>query len=280
MFKTIALFPEIEPQKYDGNRRYLPILTVSENHKGVLDVDTVKGCTMGLKAYPDGGCYGECYAMKTAQRYGIDFSMSISRKVFLWNKVAIFHAVKNHYAKWYRIGTAGDPCHDWNNTIGICEFLRNTGKIPVIITKHWMPLNDEQIFQFKKLNAVINTSTSGMDTDAEVKYRVSQIERLKIAGIRSINRVVTCDYTESTNWSRKAKSKQDYLLSITPMIDNPLRANKSSKRVVSGEINLIRMDSSIGGGKMVSLHDKAVYLGSCEKCPDQCGVIPQIIGDK
>ena len=57
-------------------RIYRPFLTASENGKGVMDVDTVKGCTLGMAAYPDGGCYGECYAQKTAVRYGINFSVS------------------------------------------------------------------------------------------------------------------------------------------------------------------------------------------------------------
>ena len=36
--------------------QYRPILTVVENGKGVLDVDTIKGCTMGMRIYPHGGC--------------------------------------------------------------------------------------------------------------------------------------------------------------------------------------------------------------------------------
>jgi hypothetical protein len=62
------LFEDSEP--YEGKRRYLPILTAVENQKGVLDVDTVKGCAIGMRVYPNGGCYGECYAAKTAARYG------------------------------------------------------------------------------------------------------------------------------------------------------------------------------------------------------------------
>ena len=52
-------------------------LTATENSKGVLDVDAVKGCTLGMKAHPEGGCYGECYANKIAIQYGFDFSKSI-----------------------------------------------------------------------------------------------------------------------------------------------------------------------------------------------------------
>lgn len=34
---------------------------------------------------------------------------------------------------------------------------------------------------------------------------------------------------------------------------------------------LTRKDEAIGGGKLVSLHDNGVYLGTCDACPDQCG---------
>lgn len=252
-------------------REYLPILTAVENQKGVLDVDTVKGCTLGMQAQPNGGCYGECYAQKTAARYGIDFSVSVSRKLRRKDRADIFCKVRDHEASWYRIGTAGDPCHDWDNTLDVCEALKATGKTPVIITKHWIPLSDMHLRRLKDLAAVVNTSTSGLDSDAQTKYRVDQIRRIEAAGVRSVNRVVTCEYGRS-EWAISAKAKQDYLLSIGPIIDNPLRADSSNPRVINGEILLTRADEAIGGGKMVSLHSSDIYLGKCQSCPDQCGV--------
>ena len=60
-------------------RHYEDAIAVSANRKGVIDVDTVKGCTLGMRAYPDGGCYGECYAAKIAARNGIAFDVSVNR---------------------------------------------------------------------------------------------------------------------------------------------------------------------------------------------------------
>jgi len=252
-------------------RLYNTRLTAGENYKGVMDVDTVKGCAAGMASY-DGGCYGECYANKTATRYQINFSKSISRKVTSENSVTVFNTVKAHDATWYRIGTAGDPCHDWDNTIEVCEFLEQTGKVPVIITKHWEVATDKQLERLAGLGCVFNTSTSGMDTDEEIKHRVEQIERIKTFGMVSVCRVVTCEYG-TTDWALDCTEKEDYLLSIKPVIDNPFRVGKNNKRVKSGEILITRCDDSIGGGaKYVSLHDKSVFLGKCRDCPDQCGV--------
>lgn len=253
-------------------KTYRPILTATKNGKGVLDVDTVKGCKLGMAARPNGGCYGECYAAKDAARYGIDFTVSVSRLPAPWVWPDVYRAVRDHDATWYRIGVAGDPCHDWENTLEVCEALSSTGKVPVIITKHWIKLSDSHISRLKAVRAVVNTSVSGLDTDAETKHRVRQIQRLKDAGVRSVARVVTCNYTGTTEWSRAAKAKQDYLLTLLPIIDNPLRASKTNERVMSGEIELTKVENAIGGGKMISLNDPKAYLGTCDACPDQCGV--------
>ena len=63
---------------------YKPVLTASENLKGVLDVDTVKGCYSGMRAYPVTGCYGACYAATTAKMYGRDFTIAVSRRPAPW----------------------------------------------------------------------------------------------------------------------------------------------------------------------------------------------------
>lgn len=260
----------IDEPAHEGLRHYLPVLTASENQKGVLDVDTVKGCTLGMKVRPDGGCYNECYAAKTAARYGIDFGVSVSRKLTPWNRVEIFQAVRDFHASWYRIGTAGDPCHDWDNTLEVMEALHATGKQAVIITKHWIVLTDEHLRRLKALDAVINTSVSALDTPQELKHRLRQIRRIAAAGVHSVPRVVTCEFGD-TEWGKRAKGIQDYLMTLEHVIDNPLRAPRTNALVQSGDILLSTRPEAVGGGHSISLHDKSVYLGTCPECPDQCG---------
>ena len=259
---------------------YSSVLTVVENGKGVLDVDTVKGCEAGMARYPQGGCYGECYAYKNAVRYGLDFRKSISRQfIGREHKCDLIKIMLQHKAGWYRIGTAGDPCHDWKHTVAIVNALWHVHKIPVIITKHWIAMEDWHIEKLRSLGAVVNTSTSGMDTEGEIKHRTIQIERLRAGGVKSVCRVVTCNYGKS-EWARERKERQEYLLSIKPIIDNPLRARKSNPHVINGDIALTRSEASVGGGKYVSLHNEMPYLGKCDKCPDQCGVDLEDIKNK
>lgn len=262
------LFNEFEV--INEKRVYRGVLTATENRKGVLDVDTVKGCSIGMSKYPNGGCYYECYAYKTAKMYGIDFSVSISRKPGSKSFNSVFHAVKDYPALWYRIGTSGDPSHDWENTIEVCERLKSTGKTPIVITKHWNALTNAQIKIFIKVGAIFNTSTSGLDADEEIEHRIEQMDRLESAGIKSICRVVTCKFGTS-DWAKKAELKQKHLLSLSPVIDNPLRASISNELVIKGEILLEKRKEAIGGGKRISLHNGNVYLGKCNGCKDQCG---------
>jgi len=258
---------------YEKNEQglYKPRITACENRKGVLDVDTVKGCTCGMKKYPDGGCYGECYAYKIARKYAFNFKKSISRKLYKKDLSDVFFAVKNYSASWYRIGTTGDPSHDWDNTLSVCNALKETGKIPVIITKHWYQLSDKHLNGFKAIGVVFNTSTSGMDTDQEIEYRLEQIDRIEDAGMVSVCRVVTCEYG-NTEWGISCNKKQEMLLSLFPVIDNPFRATNNNQRVLSGDIIITKREDAVGGGKYVSLHKPDIYLGKCKDCPDQCGV--------
>jgi hypothetical protein len=171
--EQLAIFNNMARRPFP--RRYSNVLTVSINRKGVMDVDTVKGCSVGMATYPKGGCYGECYAYKNARTYGFDFRTSVSRQFMgREHKGTLIKMMLTYPVGWYRIGTA--------------------------------------------------------------------------------------------------KEKQDYLLSLAPVIDNPLRARKENSRVVAGDVILARRGESVGGGKYVSVNSSDAYLGTCRDCPDQCGV--------
>jgi len=250
-------------------REYKPVLTASVNRKGVLDVDTVKGCSYGMGKYPDGGCYGLCYACKTAVRYGYDFTKSVKRVPWGENVKSIENIVSQHHAPWFRIGVMGDPSFDWRLTVSVCAWLSKF-KIPVVITKHWIALSDAQMKMLRDCGTVVNTSTSPLDTENERKYRVAQFHRLSNAGVMSVLRVVSCDFG-GTPMGRELAGVQRGLFNEKPIIDNPLRIPRTDRRVVEGHINTVRI-RDMRGMASISLHDKDVYVGTCLSCPDQCGV--------
>lgn len=253
-------------------RFYSNGLTASFNLKGVLVVDTVKGCSSGMSKYPNGGCYGECYANKTAIARGFIFSKSVSRIINPDTFNTVFKTVKKQKLSWYRVGVNGDPSHDWENTVLVCDKLKRTFKIPVIVTKHWVKLNYNEIQKLKNLGAVINTSISPLDTMEEIEHRLKQADRIKKNGVESILRIVTCDFLK-TELAKKLNRIQDWLLSQPyKIIDNPLRATKNNQLFKKKHIGIAKIVDNVVGSRFVSLHKKDVFMGECKHCIDQCGV--------
>lgn len=270
--KQLDLFGQCEVERSTGYRQYGPWLTVEVNRKGVLDIDTVKGCSDGMSVYPDGGCYGECYANKIARRLRIDFTQSILRQLHTqWHKSTLTRIMGESGLSWYRVGTTGDPSYNWRHTINILNCLRFMEMTPVIVTKCWREPTDDQIDQLRQLGVVINISVSGMDSDAELHHRLNQRDRFIQMGVRVVTRVVTCAFG-SSEWAKSCAEKQAYLIRLEPIIDNPLRPSPRNQRVISGDIIVTNRRDSIGGGKTVSLQSaQGVHLGRCETCHDQCG---------
>lgn len=251
-------------------QKYGSKLTVNENQKGVLDVDTVKGCTLGMKARPGTGCYGACYANKIAQAYGQNFPVSVSRKPADEERKQIEKTIRKHPASWFRIGTMGDPCHDWENTVEVCEWLHGI-KQPIIITKHWRAVPDELLERFKTCRVCFNTSVSALDTDEELRHRLTEWVRLQEYGIKSILRIVSCKFGDTeTGRTLDAIQRRLFSLGGKEAIDNPLRLTLTDQRVLDGDILVERMQD-LSGLATISKVNPETYIGSCEACPDQCG---------
>ena len=247
---------------------FKPILTASVNKKGVIDIDTVKGCSYGIKKYPK-GCYDLCYAYRLAIARGYDFSRSVSRKIINSNITNIESTLINNPAPFFRIGTMGDPSHDWDLTIETCNWLSKF-KTPVIVSKHWESMSNDHIKQLKRCNAVINTSISCLDSSNEINYRLGIFRLLKENGVRSVLRIVSIKPGQTFK-GKYYNYIQTKLFKNTPIIDNPLRIPKSDKRVKSGDI-LVEIRHDLDSRQSVSLDNSCAFIGPCHLCPDQCGV--------
>ncbi len=251
-------------------KNYKDELTVEENQKGVLDLDTVKGCTFGCQNCKK-GCWGLCYAYKIATFRGIDFTKSVTR--WLKTKRQIKEIGKKIFRsnkEFIRIGTMGDPCHNWNYTIRICKWVVKSGKPIVIITKHWIKLTDEQMKQLGDLGVIINTSLSALDTKEQIKYRLEQYERYKKYG-RSVLRIISCDFNRDNEIGKELAEIQDELFKNDYIIDNPLRVPLSYPMVKSGIIKVKKI-MDINSEVYISKFNPETYIGVCENCPEKCGI--------
>lgn len=252
-------------------RPYGDLLTVDINQKGVLDVDVVKGCTAGIAAHGPKGCYQACYAANIANFRGIDFSRAVVRKVRETGQAqAIERAVKASPLGFFRIGTMGDPCHAWDETVSTVEWLAPFA-VPIIITKHWKSASDDQLRRLVVCGAVINTSVSALDSAKHLARRVNEINRYRDMGGKSVARVVSCDFNLDDPIGAKMAETQERLFSMKPIIDNPLRVPSTHHLVQAGVIR-VRKVKDLTATRTVSIHpDSQTYLGHCSGCTDLCG---------
>lgn len=202
-------------------KTYKNIISLCKNERGIWDLDTIKGCSSGL-AESKNGCYGDCYAYKTAKRYGIDFSKSIERHfVNDKHRQYIVKKIEKIDMPFIRIGCSGDPSENWEHTISIIEHLRYNNQLSlfsvesqkqiVIITRHWNILTDVQIERLSKYNVCINTSVSALDNDKLILNSLKQYNRLK-PFCKSVLRVVTCDFNYNNEQGKIMAEIQRMLL--------------------------------------------------------------------
>jgi hypothetical protein len=263
------LFPI--PSRSRHRRRYGDLLTADVNRKGVLDVDTVKGCTRGMAARPGSGCYDACYAARIATFRGIDFASSVVRTVrTAAQRESIERAVAASPYGFFRIGTMGDPCHAWEHTVRTVEWLAEFAR-PVIITKHWIRASDEQFRRLIACGTVLNTSVSAIDSDAELAHRKRQLLRFRLLGGKSVARIVSCAFDRSHPEGARMGSMQDGLFRMHPVLDNPLRVSRNHPLVTAGIVTL-SVERDLGADRTISLENPNTYLGHCRACPDVCGI--------
>jgi hypothetical protein len=252
-------------------RDYRDVLTADVNDKGVLDVDVVKGCSAGIASHGPAGCYGACYAASIAKFRGLNFGKSVVRKTHgAAHARSIERAVKASPLGLFRIGTMGDPCHAWEETCEVVEWL-SPYATPVIVTKHWTKATDEQFARLIACGAVLNTSISALDTTAQLAYRERQFARYADMGGDSLARIVSCDFIESDPVGARLAAIQRRLFTLSPVIDNPLRVNRQHPLVTSGVIRLTVVPDLVAE-RTVSISNPSTYLGHCNACPDQCGL--------
>lgn len=260
-------------------REYQNKITFTRNSRGVYSIDPSLGCSSGVNA-TENGCYGDCYAYRSAKIYGYDFSKTVYRH---FKNIDHLESIKKQVSRidmpFIRMGTMGDPSEDWGHTLDICELLQHDRqddffpidkKEIVIITKHWSNLTLQQLLRLKRLNVCINTSVSAMDEKEILGNSMAQFERVK-PFCRSVLRVVTCDFNKAHPDGYALSVIQDGIIAGRQYIDTVFRPSPKNDLITSGVIN-VKKKRFIKGKQLVSKLNKKTYLGKCENCREMCGV--------
>jgi hypothetical protein len=250
-------------------RVYSDKIALLKNSRGVYSLDTVMGCNAGMN-YRRGGCFGECFAAKSAKLYGYDFSTNVLRN-FTGNnhKIKIIRQINSIPAAFIRIGSSGDPSGDWEHTAKICEQIKQCTKEIVIITKHWNNITGELLSVFESAKVTFNTSVSALDTEEITNNCLAQHERIS-KHCKSFIRVVSCDFNTDNKEGVRLFEVQKRLFEIPNVIDTILRVNKNNPLAKEGVIN-IQQESFLGKNTFVSRYKKSTYFGKCSTCSELCG---------
>jgi hypothetical protein len=228
------------------------------------------GCASGMN-HTVGGCYGDCYAARTARRYGIDFKTTILRRFENWqHQQDVMREIHRIKMPFIRIGCSGDPSEDWKHTLKVLSVFSTCNTELVIITRHWNLLTDDQLSQISKMNMCINTSVSALDEPVDIEKSLSQFERVK-SHCKSVLRIISCDFNMDNNEGSRRSKIQDSLFKKSPTIDTVFRPTKSNRFVQDEIINVTKVFFN-SGKQLASKFNRKTYMGKCETCMEMCGV--------
>ena len=251
-------------------KTYSNTISLIHNSRGIYSLDTTLGCSSGLKNDKN-GCYGDCYAAKSAKIYGYDFSKTILRSFeSKEHRVKIINEINKVKLDFIRIGTSGDPSEDWCHTIEIIKQLTDIEKQIVIITKHWTNLNDNQIEFLSNKNVVINTSISALDEASLLSNSINQYHRLK-PHLKSVLRIVSAKFNTSNQLGNFYDKIQNQLFKNENTLDTVLRVNKNNPLVLNNIIET-KQTKFLGSKTLASKMNKKTYFSKCSTCLEMCGL--------
>jgi hypothetical protein len=244
-------------------------ISLVRNTRGIYCLDTTMGCSSGM-ANTDGGCYGDCYAAKSAKLYGYDFTKTVLREFKgQKHKRDIQLAVSRIKMPFVRIGCSGDPSENWEHTINVLKVIAGCNKEIVIITRHWELLTDEQLQYLSTINVCVNTSVSALDKPNEIERSLDQYNRLK-PFCKSILRVISCDFNKEHPVGFSKSIIQDALFKNDHVIDTVFRPSKLNRFVTDGIVN-VKTEVFNGHKALASKYNRKTYMGKCNKCLEMCG---------
>lgn len=257
-------------------REYSNRISLTKNARGIYSLDTSIGCSSGMQN-EKGGCFGDCYAAKSAKIYGYDFSKTVYR--YFENEKhrrKIVLQISKIPMGFVRIGTSGDPSEDWNHTIDVCSKIENYNKQIVIITKHWTLLSKEDLQYISKANICINTSVSALDKPHIIEKCIEQYNKLK-QYCKSVLRIVTCDFNTDNEYGKEFSLIQQRLLLNDNLLETVLRLNKNSELIKNGIVNYSK-SKFLGNNTIISKRKSSIYFGHCSKCHEMCGIGMKPVG--
>lgn len=250
-------------------REYSNEISLVRNGRGVYCIDTTMGCSSGMSENSK-GCYGDCYAARTAKRYGHDFTKTVLRKFKSEkHKREVLYQISKIRMPFIRIGCSGDPSENWDHTLSVLGVLAKSNTEIVIITRHWKELTEKHLLYLSRVNVCINTSVSPLDNDKMLSSSIHQYNRIK-PYCKSILRIISCDFNTTIPEGLRLSIIQDNLFKNESTIETVFRPSKNNPLVLSGIVN-VKEEVFNGKKCLASKYNRKTYMGKCSTCKEMCG---------
>lgn len=250
-------------------KQYSGKISLVRNSRGIYCLDTSMGCESGMQQ--NGGCYGDCYAAKSAKLYGFDFTKTVLRHFESQrHKREIVAQIDRMKLDFVRIGCSGDPSENWDHCFEVLRVISKSNKQIVIITRHWTLLTDQQLSYLSNVNICVNSSVSALGSP-EMRHRaIEQYNRIK-PFCRSVLRIVSCDFNLENETGHRLFKIQSDLFRNEDTLDTVFRPSKNNPLVIDGVIN-VKTGIFNGNKQLMSKINKKTFTGKCSNCHQMCGV--------
>ncbi len=252
------------------SKEYLNKIALIKNSRGIYCLDPSVGCASGM-AQGDGGCYGDCYAAKSAKLYGYDFTKTTLRDFEgWWHLNEIIRQINSVRLDFIRMGCSGDPSENWDHTFKILWQIGRCNKEIVIITRHWGIMSDSQLRELEHQNICINTSVSALDKPEIMQRSLEQYRRIK-THCKSVLRIVSCGFNLENETGHRLAKIQSSLFENESTLDTVFRPNKNNPLVTDGIINVSKIKFN-GKRTLASRLNRKTFMGKCSNCKEMCGL--------
>ncbi len=150
-----------------------------------LSTDVTRGCLP-----PGSICYGGCFAATAAFAAGEDFGHRVAN--VLDPQILRLDLRQMPEAQRYvRNGWNGDPSWAWSVTVEVAVLMRESGRLPVLLTRAFRPLSDVLMTRLVEVNAELRLSLSAFDTQNIIRKRLDLACKYRALGGIAIPVVVT-----------------------------------------------------------------------------------------
>jgi hypothetical protein len=205
-----------------------------------LTSDLMLGCLPASQV-----CYGNCFAAKAAFESGYDFGRRVKNilNVEIFNNDLKSIPLEQGFL---RNGWNSDPSWDWKTATELAGLIRQSGRLPVFITKCFRKFRDEQLVAMVDAKAEIRISVSAFDSQAQLRLRLQTAEDYRNAGGVAIPVIMTTKFAEQTNGARQDELVSYFVRNDYPLAENSLRISPETPVIESIDLRQCKLTADVG----------------------------------